>query len=359
MSALRTRMALSALVALAAGYLVLEFITLGIRWLWEEVPEHWGGAPTLYVLGLPLIAAVAVYLLRTLLPDAGHSPLAGFAVHPLGAREYLGLILTIIAGLFGGVVLGPEVALVATGAATGTAIAHGRDNASRIIRSGVVGAVLALFIGPLLTGSLNLGKASLEVEQLAWAIPVAAITAGVISVTRWIAAQISRGTNSRPHLMILLVSALVMSGTALTMHITTGESVAYVLTSGEELITSLPTLTSLSTIFIIIGAKALAYAVSLGAGFRGGAFFPAMFIGAAVGLAAALVVPDGPTKAAAIAVGVIAGIVATMRMSWKAVLILGVIVGYAMGGWALIPAAIIGSATARAIPRWEDRVTTP
>lgn len=353
------QMALSALVGLAGGYVVLEFVTRGISLLWVELPEHWEGAPLLYVMALPLIAAVLVYVLRTFLPDAGHSPLDGFDVHALSPREYLGLILTIIAGLFGGVVLGPEVALVATGAVIGTAFARGRDDASRIIRAGVAGAVLALFVGPLLTGSLNLGQASLEVEQLAWAIPVAAITAGVVSLTRWVAALISRSTNGQPHLAILLVSALVMSGAALTMQISTGESAAFVLTSGEELITTLPTVTSLTTVFIIIGAKALAYAVSLGAGFRGGAFFPAMFIGAAVGLAAALVVPEGPTKAAAIAVGVIAGIVATMRMSWKAVVILGAIVGYAMGGWALIPAAIIGSATARAIPRWEDRVTAP
>lgn len=347
-------MIVSALVGLAAGYVVLEVVVATIDVVWLKVPERWSSTPLPYIFGIPLAAAVLVYLSRRFLSDAGHSPLHGFAVHSLSGREYIGVMAAIVAGLAGGVVLGPEVALVSTGAAIGTVIARRSAQPQPIVRAGVAGAVLALFIGPIASGSLNLGQQSLEVDQLAWALPVAAVTALVVSLARWGGALIARVAGG-PHLIVLLAGAAVIAGAAATTQALTGESVAYVLTSGEELITELPTITSLSTVLIILLTKAIAYSVSLGAGFRGGPFFPAMFLGATVGLGAALLLPSGPSTAAAISVGVIAGIVATMRLSWKAVIILGVVVGYVMGGWGLIAAAVVGALVARVIPRWEDK----
>ncbi|MEX1210049.1 MAG: chloride channel protein, partial [Candidatus Nanopelagicales bacterium] len=158
------------------------------------------------------------------------------------------------------------------------------------------------------------------------------------------------------HLGIMVGSSLVIAGAAIAMTFMTGESVLYVLTSGEELITELPTITSVSTVVAIIAFKSLAYAVSLGAGFRGGPFFPAMFVGAASGLLIALALPDGPSVQAAIIVGVVASVIATAPMKWPLAIILGIVIGFAMGTWTLVPAALIGAVVARAIPRWADRI---
>ena len=150
--------------------------------------------------------------------------------------------------------------------------------------------------------------------------------------------------------MIVGISALIVQSR-------TGESIVFIVTSGEEFITKLPALTSASTVLAIIIFKAIAYAVSLGSGFRGGPFFPAMFIGAAVGLLISLAMGDsGPSVPAAIVVGVIASLIATAPMKWPIVIILGVVLGLMMGTWTLVPAALVGAVVARLIPRWGDRV---
>jgi H+/Cl- antiporter ClcA len=140
------------------------------------------------------------------------------------------------------------------------------------------------------------------------------------------------------------------------MRAITGEPVVYVATSGETLIRDLPLLTSASTIVAIIAFKTIAYAVSLGAGFRGGPFGPAWFIGASWGLLASLMLPTGPSAQAAIVVGVVAGTIATQRMRWSIAIILGIVIGFLMGTWTLVPAAVVGAVVARAIPRVADRL---
>ena len=139
----------------------------------------------------------------------------------------------------------------------------------------------------------------------------------------------------------------------------TGQAVIYITTSGEDLITDLPTLTSAPTVAAIIALKTIAYAVSLGAGFRGGPFFPAMFVGAASCLLIALVIDGGPSVPAAIVVGVIAAVIATAPMNWPIAISLGVVLGFLMGTWTLVPAAIVGAIVARAIPRLGDRISIP
>ena len=164
-------------------------------------------------------------------------------------------------------------------------------------------------------------------------------------------------TGSGPHLGVLVGASLVVAGSALAVQYLTGESVLFVVTSGEEMITYVPTLTSVSTVALVLAFKALAYAVSLGAGFRGGPFFPAMFVGATAGLLAALALPSGPSIQAAMVVGVVAAVIATAPMKWPIAIVLGIVIGFVMGTWTLVPAALVGAVVARAIPRWADRMT--
>lgn len=358
-------MLLAGVVGLALGYVVLEIVNAGVTFVWDHVPGTWESTPAWYVLGVLMSAAVLVYVIRRYVGDTGHSPLAGIKISPLAPKEYVGAILAIIASLWGGIVLGPEVALVATGSVIGGLAARvmgvtDAKGTKKVVGFGALGAILALFVGPILSGSMALGQTptAIEVDQLAWAIVVALVATVAVTLARLVASLISRVAGDGPHLIILVASALVIGVAALLMNAWTGESVIYVTTSGEELIANLPALTSVSAVVAIIILKSIAYAVSLGAGFRGGPFFPAMFIGAASGLLIALLLPDGPSVPAAVVVGVVASAIATAPMKWPIAIGLGIVLGFLMGTWTLVPAAIVGAIVARAIPRLGDRITT-
>lgn len=358
-------MILAGIVGLVLGSVVLEIVNFGIALIWETIPQTWESTPIWYVVGVLLLGAVLVYVVRTKVSDSGHAPLGGIAVSPLMPKEYVGAILAILASLFGGIVLGPEVALVATGSVVGTMFAKwfgftDVKDQKKVVGFGALGAILALFVVPLLTGGMSMDgpPEAIEVDQLAWAIVVAVIATVAIALARLIAALLARAAGLAPHLPILIASALVIAVAAIVMHYATGEPVLFVVTSGEELITELPTLTSVSTVVAIIIFKTIAYAVSLGSGFRGGPFFPAMFIGAAAGLLIALALPDGPSVQAAIVVGVVASVIATAPMKWPIAIAIGAAIGLIMGTWTLVPAALIGAVVARAIPRWSDRIVS-
>lgn len=348
-------MLIGAIISLLAGYVVLRLVTEGIILTWETVPENLGGTPYWYVVLLPLSAAILVYVIRRYLGDTGHSPIGGIAVHPLTPKEYLAAILAIVVSLLGGAVLGPEVALVSTGAVIGGIVARLMKVADpkKVVGASAGGAILALFVDPLLSGSKALSGPpdSIEVDQLLWAVAVALVAAVLITAARFVAIRMEGITAHGPHLIILIISALIISASAIFMNVWTDIEFAYIATSGEELISELPTLTSISTVIGIMVFKSITYAVSLGSGFRGGPFFPAMFIGAATGLLFSLVIPDGPAVVAAITVGIVAAVIATSPMSWPIALVLGAVIGFVFGGWALIPASILGAAIARAIPR--------
>ena len=359
-------MLIAAIISLILGYVVLEIVNAGIVAIWETIPEGWTSTPAWYVMGILLVAALLVFVIRTFVGDAGHSPIGGIKISSITPREYVGVILAILASLWGGIVLGPEVALVTTGSMIGALVAkrmHVTDAAGqkKIVGIGAFGAILALFVGPIISGSLKLGgtPTAIEVDQLGWAIVVAIIVAVVVTLARTVAALLARATGSRPHLPILIAASVIVGASALIVQSRTGESILLIVTSGEEFITKLPALTSVSTVVAIIIFKAIAYAVSLGSGFRGGPFFPAMFIGAAVGLLISLAMGDsGPSVPAAIAVGVISSLVATAPMKWPFVIILGVVLGLLMGTWVLVPAALVGAVVARLVPRWGDRIVT-
>ena len=62
----------AAVVGLALGYVVLELVNAGIRYVWETVPSGWDTTPAWYVIAVLLLAAVLVYLVRTYVGDTGH-----------------------------------------------------------------------------------------------------------------------------------------------------------------------------------------------------------------------------------------------------------------------------------------------
>ena len=75
------------------------------------------------------------------------------------------------------------------------------------------------------------------------------------------------------------------------------------------------------------GGEALAYAVCLGCGFRGGPVFPAIFLGVAVAMLAAIAFDMSPTLA--LAVGTAAGMTAMTRLILASLIIAALLVGTA------------------------------
>jgi len=65
----------------------------------------------------------------------------------------------------------------------------------------------------------------------------------------------------------------------------------------------------------------------------------------------------GPSAPVAIVVGAIASVVATVRMRWFLVILIGASFGLFMGSWTLVPPVLVGAVVARLIPRWGDRLT--
>ena len=93
---------------------------------------------------------------------------------------------------------------------------------------------------------------------------------------------------------------------------------------------------------ILLVAKALAFAVCLGCGFRGGPVFPAIFLGVAVATLAVIAFDVSPTLA--VAVGTAAGTAAMTRLLFASILFAGLLVGTA--GVEAVPAAALAAVAA-------------
>ena len=85
-----------------------------------------------------------------------------------------------------------------------------------------------------------------------------------------------------------------------------------VLFSGQAEMPEVIAESSAWVLLLLVAAKGLAYALSLGAGFRGGPVFPALAVGVALAMLAADVLP-GLATTPAVAVGLAAGTAAVLR----------------------------------------------
>lgn len=340
-----------AVVALAAGYVVLTVVETMLDWLWLDVAASAEGWLLIaLVLVIPSVAGILVALLRRAGAD-GHSPLAGLALGPIPSRDYPTVIGAIAVTLVGGLVLGPEVAMVSTGAWLGTVAAQRFGlPAKATVGVGALAAILALFVNPLLHGSFETSpNYQFDVRHLAGAIAVGIVTAGLLWLTRQAAIGVLRlHGGDRPRVLVLGLAGLAVGAVALVYHYWSQQPVGLVLTSGES---NVKALLALGTIGLLAGtviAKLLAYAISLGGGFRGGPYFPALYAGAGIGAIATLLSPDWAAGAAG--AGVAAAAIYIAHPPWKVVLILAVVLGLLVGGPHMIILAFIGGAMAKFIP---------
>ena len=114
---------------------------------------------------------------------------------------------------------------------------------------------------------------------------------------------------------------------------------------------------SAGVLLVLVAAKGLAYALSLGAGFRGGPVFPAIAIGVAAAMVAANVLP-GLDTTPAVAAGIAAGTTAVLRVPFTAVLLVSLLMG--ASAFDVAPIAVLAAAiawlVATMLPNPEDSV---
>jgi H+/Cl- antiporter ClcA len=141
--------------------------------------------------------------------------------------------------------------------------------------------------------------------------------------------------------VLLLGGAFVVGALALLAD-GLGASSQDVLFSGQTSIPNLVSEDSATIVLVLIAAKALAYAVCLGCGFRGGPVFPAIFLGVALGILAVIAFDVSPTLA--VAVGTAAGTAAMTRLLFASIIFAGLLVGTA--GVDAVPAAALAAVAA-------------
>ena len=106
---------------------------------------------------------------------------------------------------------------------------------------------------------------------------------------------------------------------------------------------------------ILFVAKTIAYGISLGAGFRGGPVFPAIFLAIALATFACVWFDVSPTLA--VAVGTAAGTAAVTRLLVTASLFATLLVGTA--GIDAVPAAVLAASAAWLTMQTFDRRAAP
>ena len=380
--------------AVAYGFLAL------VSYLQKEIFTHlphglgfstepvWWPLPVLAVGGI--IAALAiVYLPGT----GGASPADGFKMHKAPTPDQLpGVILAALATLIFGAVLGPEMPLIAIGGGlAGLALKAARrdvpDQAASVLlaagsfaaistllgspivgafllmeASGLGGPMLALVLVPGLLaagiGSLifvgldawtGLGTFSLAIPGLphfgrptiaefGWAIVIGLAATVVGLAIRWLGRYVQPYVQ-RSRLLATPLAGLIVAGLAIAYAEGTGKGSSEVLFSGQSALGPLVTHSASYTVaalLLLIACKGLAYGVSLGS-FRGGPIFPAMFIGAAGGMAMSHLAGLPLVAGVAMGIGAMAAVMLTLPLT--SVLLATLLLG--SDGLAVMPVVIV------------------
>jgi H+/Cl- antiporter ClcA len=336
----------------------------------DEVPWWWP-LPVLTVAGM--LTAVAVVRLPG---HGGHLPYAGIKAGATDPADLPGILLAAFATLGLGLVLGPEGPLIAS--STGLAMLAVRsakkdtpDQAMAILTasaafaaiasvfgSPVVGTIILIEAaglgGPMLTlvllpGLMSAGIGSLvftgigrwagldssdyaltplslppfsspTVAQFGWsiilAIGAAVLTAAIVEGSRASDRLVSR----RPFVLLPTVGLAIASAAIAFGQITDRNELA-VLFSGQEAFSSVfeqAPETTVATLAVLLVCKGVAWSLSMGS-FRGGPTFPALFLGAVLGLMAARL--PGLSETPAVVILIAAMAVSILRLPLSAVLL--------------------------------------
>jgi H+/Cl- antiporter ClcA len=368
---------LAALLGVPVSAASYGFLAL-VEWLQEalftDLPKTLGfdSAPVWWPLPLLALAGLlAALAIRCLPGTGGHSPADGFkASGPLPPAQIPGVLLAALATLGFGAVLGPEAPLILMGsglgalavrlaardapptaaavmAATGSFAAISSLLGSPLIgafllleASGLGGPMLGLVLLPgLLAAGLGtlifLGLDSLTgLGTLSLAIPGLppfdhltaahfgyAVAFGLLapflgrSITL-LAVQVR--SRVEPRMVLLMpVLGLAIAGLAIGFGEATDKPATEVLFSGQSALGGLISNASdwsVGALLLLVACKGVGYALSLSS-FRGGPVFPAMFIGAAGGIAASHLPGLDVIPAAAIGIGAMCTVMLSLPLT--------------------------------------------
>ncbi|MEU4264592.1 chloride channel protein [Streptomyces argenteolus] len=380
--------------AAAFGFLALvhELQSLTYR----DLPRALGfdGTPAWWPVPLLAVAGLLTGLTVRRLPGrGGHRPAESkVSTGPPAAAELPGITLAALASLGLGAVLGPEAPLIALGGGLAVyavrLVTPGIDPGVRamVAASGSFAAVSALLGSPLLGAFLLTEASGLAGMMLGVALVPGLLAAGVGSlIFTGLGSWTGLGTYSLtlPHVppagqptfgefgwAVVLGLAAALAGTgikrlslflqerverrtvvatagmgvivgllALLYAGSTGEDASEVLYSGQDALGGLLSdnaAYSAGTLLVLIACKALAYCASLSS-FRGGPVFPAMFLGAAGGLALSHL--PGLSVTSGFAMGIGAMCVAMLKLPMTSVLLATLLLG--SEGITVVPLVIV------------------
>jgi len=381
----------------AVAYFYLALVSKLQVWIYQTLPSSLGfhGTPVWWPVPILLVAGVLVAATITYLPGtSGHEPANGFQTGGGAptAAELPGVVLASLATLALGVVLGPEAPLIAIGgglgalavklaaknappmAATVMAAAGSFAAVSTLLGSPIVGAfllmeatglggpvlglvlvpgLLAAGIGTLIFVGLDnltgLGTFSLAIPGLPtfshptvglflWALAIGVVAVLVGTAIRLTALAL-QAVVVRHRMAVTPLIGLVIAGAAIAFAEITHRSAQTVLFSGQDALPSLVLQASTWTVgalVVLAIAKSIAYAFSLSA-FRGGPIFPAMFIGAAIGVAGSHL--PGLVLVPAVAMGI--GAMATVMLKLPLTSTLLAILLFSSDGLSVTPLVIV------------------
>jgi len=384
-----------------------------IHLVWDDVPDwlDWSEPAWWYVILVPGLAGLLVAAALRLPGHGGHSPLEGLSMEPIRTVDLGSILLAALASLGFGLVLGPEAPLIAIGLGLPALLVHVlplQDAEGRLlVLSGAFAAIAALFGGPIVaslmlfelaaksgaiparaigsallpgfvaagTGALiftgvgdwsglhqqNLALPdiaaydSVRIADLGWSIVIAAAVALVVVVARRLAHGIAGRTPNRPAAS-LVVAGLLVGVLAVVFREAADRPVDLVLFSGQSSLPALVAEGSGGVLLAVVLVKGLAYALSVGAGFRGGPVFPAIAIGAALAVAGADLLP-GLETTPAIAAGVAAATAVVLQAPFTGALLASLLMGSSAVDVAPIAviAAAVGALVAVAVPEPEPK----
>ncbi len=393
----------------------LELIYQIQREVFHHLPSALGyshGAPLWWPVPVLAIAGVIVAFAIVRLPgNGGHVPADGLKVGggPTLPREMPGIALAGLASIGLGTVIGPEAPLIALG--SGLALATVRlarrpmpDQALTVVAAaGSFAAISLIFSSPIIAAIILIEATGIGGKQLTVVLLPGLIAAGVgglvsvgmgsftgLSTSAYALGALPLGHFARPDIgqfgwtiaIALLIAAalhaivtggrathrlaqprtfavlplagIVVAGLAIAFSEASGKAVEEVLFSGQDQLSGLVSHAgtwTLSALVLLLAFKGVAYAISLGA-FRGGPTFPAIFLGAAAGIAASHL-PDFPLPAA-VAVGIGAAVVSILRLPLSAIVVASLLTAESGdGAQALVIVGVVVAYLATlALSRW-------
>ncbi|MFI5556143.1 chloride channel protein [Streptomyces sp. NPDC051738] len=374
--------------------------------LWAELPAElgWDTPPWWWPLPLLTLAGIAVGLVVRHLPGAGgHVPAAGLHAPGLPLAALPGVVLAALASLPLGATLGPEAPLIAFGGGLAMLFAHlarapvTPQNAALLGAAGAAAALPAIFGNPLIgavilievagvggprlfavmlpallssgigslvftgfgrwtglsTGGLSLPSKGpsprLDAGDVIWSVPMA-VAIGLALHLIFNTGRLTALFVSRRPVAHTAACALAAGMCAAVYALATDRSPADVASSGQATLARLaedPHAWGVGALVAVLLCKAAAYALCLGS-LRGGPIFPALFLGAAVGV---LLAPlPGLGVVPGLAAGMAAAAAAALRLPVSSAVLVVLVMGSAEMTPVVLLAAVVGFATVQLLP---------